>query len=345
VFLFLYLPLFAIFVDILSADFEQYRLDKAVELSVRAATQNGLEYGNVVFDHGNLVDVRFNERVVLDTFAKFMCFNYGIVPTQMNMDHVLGRSVLMAVNGSGFHVTQNEIGNFYMGNDGIVYRVRGAVNPNQPGNHQPIFNAGSRTVFGPFIPFMLQDVNAPAGVTRIVSGSILPGASDFVIFEHRDGTGNFGATRVSTLPGGLTLSRVQHEALAMMTRALTASWNNLNVQTYSDTQLVLPDTITNLGVSSAAQPGVLALVEGMDVVTTRRLRSDAFTGFAVILRRDIVAFRHTVNGVVYHWYAYRDQLDMSRMLADDAISVDFVFETMVEAVLRGYQPHLGYLVR
>lgn len=371
VFLFLYLPLFAVYCEVLDTDFDQYKLDKSLELSTRAAAENGLTHGLVTFDNELLQDVEFNDSVVLTTYAQFMCFNYNLVPTEVNMEYVLGRSVLMAVGGRGFNVTQCEFGDYYMGADGALYRVNGAVDPGQTGTHEAATNSGSRTIFGTYVPFTVQDTNAPENITRLVSGSLLPNAVVFPVFERNHTTGKVNVYPAEALPGNVTVSRVQHEALALMTRAFAQAWNQLNMQSASDKQLTLPNTITNLGVSSAANPGVMAMVEGFDLGSFKSLRSEAFTGYKAVLRREVVAFTQTINGWSTHWYCYRDQFNMEHV--PSGVTVDYVYPDMLaaaeakificsaahDATLQctscteengnvsdphcHYQPHLGYL--
>lgn len=346
-FLFFYLPLFASYSNALDMDFEQYKLDKSLEMSTRAAAENGLTHGLVTFDREQLSDVEFNASVVLSTYAQFMCFNYNLVPTEQNREYVLGKSVLMAVGGRGFVVTQNEFGDYYTGNDGRLHRVSGAKNPGDPDNLQSATNSGARTLFGPYTPFTVADTNAPANITRLVSGSLLPNAVTFAVFERNHNTGAVSVYAADTLPGDVTSSRIQHEALALMTRAFTQSWNQLNMQAAYDKQLVLPNTITSLGVSSAANPGVMALVEGINFGSSKPLRSEAFTGYKAVMRREVVAFTQAVGANRYKWYCYRDQFDMAKAEAGggeySGVTVDYVYGDMNAAAEAGYKPHLGFL--
>jgi hypothetical protein len=337
VFLFFYLPLFMGYCDALDADFEQYRLDKALELSTRAASENGLTHGLIELDYDRLLEVEFNTDAVLDTYAQFMCFNYGLAPDDANREYVLAKSVVMAVGGRGFHVTQSEYGDMYTAIDGKLHRVSVAdYSGIAPGEYTGDVSAGSKTVFGAYVPFAVKD---PTDESVTVCGSLLDHATAFPIYTST--AAGAGVATVESLPGGVNVSLVRHEALAMMTRALTASWNQLNQQASYDKQLVLPDTITAMGVSSAANPGVMAFIEGWRLDTSESLRSEAFTGYKAILRRTVVAFTQHIGGKSYKYYCYEDQFDRK---AYEGI-VNYVYLDMYDAVKAGYQPHLGMLAR
>ena len=241
-----------------------------------------------------------------------MCFNYNLVPTEKNRDYVLGNTVLMAVGGRGFNITQSEYGDFYSDEYGDLRRAGS--------------NSGTRTLFGPYIPFAVE--TEYEGKEALVCGSLLPDAAVFPLMLLSNGY----TTTVTSLPGSVTASQVQHEALALMQRAFTQSWNQIKTQTVSDKQLVLPNTITNLGVSSAANPGVMALVDGIDLGSTATLRSEAFTGYKAVLRREVAGFK--LDGEL--WYCYYDQLDDGK-----SITVTQIFNDMTEAAKAGYNPHMG----
>jgi hypothetical protein len=335
----LYLPLFVSFCGVLDTDFEQYRLDKALELSTRAAAANGLQHGLIDLDYDRLLEVEFNADAVLTTYAQFMCFNFDLAPDEANREYVLSKSVVMAVGGRGFHVTQSEYGDFYTAIDGKLHRVNGAAyNAGDPAGSPvtPIANTGTKTVFGAYVPFAVKD---PSNSNVTVCGSLLDYATAFPVYTTSGSAA--GVTTVENLPGSVNVALVRHEALAMMTRALTASWNQLNQQASFDKQLVLPDTITAMGVSSAANPGVMSFIEGWRLDTSGQLRSEAFTGYKAILRREVVAFTQNIDGKVYKYYCYEDQFDRE----SHAGIVDYIYMDMYDAANAGYQPHLGFLAR
>lgn len=329
---FFYLPLFGSYCETIDMDFQQYKLDKSLELSTRAATVNGLQHGLVSFDKSELQEVEFNTGVVLDTYAQFMCFNYNILPTTDNKELMLNRSALMVVGGRGFSVSQSEFGDYYVAGNGLMRRVKGALNPTVS-PYSVVANTGTRTVMGVYTPFIVKDGTPPAGFERFVSGSLLPNAKAHTILLKNKATGVVGVQVSDTLPGDVTPSRVQHEALAEMSRAFTQAWYQLDTKFGGDKQLVLPDTLTNMGISSVANPGVMVLVEGFNLSTSRPLRSEAFTGYKAVVRREVVTYTQTVNGVVSHWYCYRDQMNMDKALAGGypGVTIDYVYADMQEA--------------
>lgn len=184
---------------------------------------------------------------------------------------------------------------------------------------------------GVYTPFIIKGTDE-GGRDVYVSGSLLSNASAFTMVTPNAGAGGKPLVQVVTsLPGGITPSRVQHEALAQMTRAFTQAWYQLNNKNSENGRLTFPNSITNLGVSSVADPGVLALVDGFNLETTRPLRSSAFTGYKVVARREIVAYTETSpSGAVSHWYAYRDQIDVDKALAGQfpGIQIDYIYPDM-----------------
>lgn len=329
---FFYLPIFAAYCDTIDMDLEQYKLDKSVEFSTRAAALNGLQHGLVTFDRSEFQEVEFNTAVVLDTYAQFMCFNYNMLPTEGNKELMLNRSALMVVGGRGFSVTQSEYGDYYIAGDGSISRVKGSENPmNSP--YKVVSNTGARTIFGVYTPFSVAIGKNAEGFDQYVNGSLLPNAKSYALFMKNDATSIAGVSTISSLPYGVTTARIQHEALAMMSRAFTQAWYQLSSKNATNQRLTLPDTLTNLGISSAANPGVMVLVEGFNITTSRLLRSEAFTGYKAVVRREVVAYTQTINGVVSHWYCYRDQLDMDKALAGGYgnIEIDYVYSDMQEA--------------
>lgn len=332
-FFFMFLPLFANYCDNIDMDFQQYKLDKSLELSVRAAAFNGLDHGLVSFDRSELKEVEFNTGVALDTYAQFMAFNYDMIPTDYNKELMLNRTVLMTIGARGFSVTQNEYGEYYVAGNGTLGRSKGAFyRPDGTIDRTQVSaNTGSRTFMGVYTPFIIKGTDE-GGRDVYVSGSLLSNASAFTMVTPNAGAGGNPLVQVVTsLPGGITPSRVQHEALAQMTRAFTQAWYQLNNKNSENGRLTFPNSITNLGVSSVADPGVLALVDGFNLETTRPLRSSAFTGYKVVARREIVAYTETSpSGAVSHWYAYRDQIDVDKALAGQfpGIQIDYIYPDM-----------------
>jgi len=330
---FMFLPLFANYCDNIDMDFQQYKLDKSLELSVRAAAFNGLDHGLVSFDRSELKEVEFNTGVVLDTYAQFMAFNYDMIPTDYNKELMLNRTVLMTIGARGFSITQNEYGEYYVAGNGTLGRSKGAFyRPDGTVDRTQVSaNTGSRTFMGVYTPFIIKGTDE-GGRDVYVSGSLLSNASAFMMVTPNAGAGGKPLVQVVTsLPGDITPSRVQHEALAQMTRAFTQAWYQLNNKNSENGRLTFPNSITNLGVSSVADPGVLALVDGFNLETTRPLRSCAFTGYKVVARREIVAYTETSpSGAVSHWYAYRDQIDVDKALAGQfpGIQIDYIYPDM-----------------
>lgn len=332
-FFFMFLPLFANYCDNIDMDFQQYKLDKSLELSVRAAAFNGLDHGLVSFDRSELKEVEFNTGVALDTYAQFMAFNYNMIPTDHNKELMLNRTVLMTIGARGFSITQNEYGEYYVAGNGTLSRPKGAFyRPDGTVDRTQVSaNTGSRTFMGVYTPFIIKGTDE-GGRDVYVSGSLLSNASAFTMVTPNAGAGGKPLVQVVTsLPGGITPSRVQHEALAQMTRAFTQAWYQLNNKNSENGRLTFPNSITNLGVSSVADPGVLALADGFNLETTRPLRSSAFTGYKVVARREIVAYTETSpSGAVSHWYAYRDQIDVDKALAGQfpGIQIDYIYPDM-----------------
>lgn len=332
-FFFMFLPLFANYCDNIDMDFQQYKLDKSLELSVRAAAFNGLDHGLVSFDRSELKEVEFNTGVALNTYAQFMAFNYDMIPTDHNKELMLNRTVLMTIGARGFSITQNEFGEYYVAGNGTLGRTKGAFyRPDGTVDRTQVSaNTGSRTFMGVYTPFIIKGTDE-GGREVYVSGSLLSNASAFTMVTPNAGAGGKPLVQVVTsLPGDITPSRVQHEALAQMTRAFTQAWYQLNNKNSENGRLTFPNSITNLGVSSVADPGVLALVDGFNLETTRPLRSSAFTGYKVVARREIVAYTETSpSGAVSHWYAYRDQIDVDKALAGQfpGIQIDYIYPDM-----------------
>lgn len=332
-FFFMFLPLFANYCDNIDMDFQQYKLDKSLELSVRAAAFNGLDHGLVSFDRSELKEVEFNTGVALNTYAQFMAFNYDMIPTDHNKELMLNRTVLMTIGARGFSITQNEYGEYYVAGNGTLGRSKGAFyRPDGTIDRTQVSaNTGSRTFMGVYTPFIIKGTDE-GGRDVYVSGSLLSNASAFTMVTPNAGAGGKPLVQVVTsLPGDITPSRVQHEALAQMTRAFTQAWYQLNNKNSENGRLTFPNSITNLGVSSVADPGVLALVDGFNLETTRPLRSSAFTGYKVVARREIVAYTETSpSGAVSHWYAYRDQIDVDKALAGQfpGIQIDYIYPDM-----------------
>ena len=155
---FMFLPLFANYCDNIDMDFQQYKLDKSLELSVRAAAFNGLDHGLVSFDRSELKEVEFNTGVALDTYAQFMAFNYDMIPTDYNKELMLNRTVLMTIGARGFSITQNEFGEYYVAGNGTLGRSKGAFyKPDGTVDRTQVSaNTGSRTFMGTYTPFIIK---------------------------------------------------------------------------------------------------------------------------------------------------------------------------------------------
>jgi len=115
---------------VIQRDFDQDRLNKAVEYSSEAAFRNTIEFNDIDIEYGNLNSVEVNPGETLDIFTSMMCLNYDISTSSENMRYIEDAIASMVISADdGFYILEY-VNDFIDINDkskGMDYKSRWSV--------------------------------------------------------------------------------------------------------------------------------------------------------------------------------------------------------------------------
>jgi hypothetical protein len=276
-------------------DFNQVHLDRAVEEGTRGSMQQLVELANVGTD-GETSDfskLELPAQDVFDVFGAVICANYN---TSLDLEHrnaVKGLLSAVVISGKGYYSTN-------LIKDG-------------------------RVTFSAMQPYLYRVENGTNSTDYMVS--LLPNSTETF--------GENGAyTRpLAAYPPGVNQRGIVWRINAEVTNALAESVAlqgqylglDYGLNLASESQLVSDNRVDG--------PGLMVVLQGLDVGSGADLHSLGFAGYTAIARRRFGGF--TDNGIKYYGY-------LSNIDAD--ITVEHVYESMALAVADGYIPSVKYIL-
>ena len=318
---------------VLERDFDQARLNLAVEFATRAMFEKTLEIEDLGMDYTELGNVQINSSDALDIFTSLMCINYDMSTSEENKRHI-ENSIASAVLASsdGFYITQLVKDDTIKG-DGLVGDSRVLRwSPKIP----YYVHVNNKTYAINFVEKTYASIN-----DRVEGENIVDKSSSIVI---------------PTTPGyplsitdRLALQSVNNQIVDTILNEMKVSNDNRKPVDY---KFYLPVETTAKGVNPIDGPSVLVLMQGVDFASSQKLNALSVSGYKVVKKIHVVGFLEVATGRRY--YCYTTQLPSEESTLDPSnpddklYIVEDYFDSMRDAAMadnRHYSPHYEFLAR
>lgn len=269
----------------LERDFDQIRLNYAVEYATEAMFETTLESEDLDMDYTNLDKVQIDSSDALDIFCSLICFSYDMSLSEENFINIENSIASCVLAGSdGFYIGQMADYDSTP-NDGILAdskRLRWSMK-------FPYFvKVGNYSYSVGYNDGQWKRVTKSTNTSDIKSSKVyVPSDVGY--------------------PMGINDIDVKHAVNSQIRDAMLREIkaNNLN-KTGFDFKFYLPDNTTVNGVNPVEPPAVLLIMEGVDFASTERINALSVAGFKVVKRVNVVAFVDKKTG--RHYYCYESQL-------------------------------------
>lgn len=271
--------------EVLERDFDQVRLNYAVEYATEAMFSTTLEAEALDMDYQDLNKVSINASDALNIFDSLMCFSYDMALSEENFIRIedsIAACVLAGTNG--YYICELSDYDAVQG-DGVRVdskRVHWSVS-------HPYF-------IHPEASYMYYTVDSQSEEwTRVVgSPSSINSASVYIPSDVG-------------YPMGVTKETVVHAVNKQIRDTIMHEIEVANDNKSGfDFKFYLPDTTTVDHVNEIDPPAVLLLMEGVDFASKERINALSVAGFKVVKRVNVIAFVDVNTG--RHYYCYESQL-------------------------------------
>lgn len=315
---------------VLERDFDQARLNLAVEFATRAMFEKTLEIEDLGMDYTELGNVQINSSDALDIFTSLMCINYDMSTSEENKRHIENSIASAVLAGSdGFYITQLVKDDTVKG-DGLV--------------------GDSKVLrWSPKIPYYVH-VNNKTYAINFVEQTYAS------VNQHKNGASNDSTSIMVPTTPGYPLSITDRVALQSVNNQIVDTiLNEMKVSNDNrksvDYKFYLPVETTAKGVNPIDGPSVLVLMQGVDFASSQRLNSLSVSGYKVVKKIHVVGFLEAATGRRY--YCYTTQLPSEESTLDPSnpdgklYIVEDYFDSMRDAAMdnRHYTPHYEFLAR
>lgn len=266
-------------------DFDQVRLNYAVESATEAMFQSTLEAEDVGGDYSKLGKIEINSSDALNIFYSLMCISYDMSLSERNFDKIQNSIASCMLAGTdGFYVGQFAPYDTVL-DDGLIgdsYKLRWSVK----------------------YPYILKLKSSPYtyavgfmdGAWKRITSNSLSIKNSKVYVPNELG-----------YPMGVTEENIQHAVNAQVQSALLKEIDRRNLNKKGqDFKFYLPDMTTISGVNAIQPPSVMVLLQGVEYASSEKIDALTVSGFKVIDRVNVVAFHDTSSGRNY--YCYETQL-------------------------------------
>lgn len=311
-FLCLFMSDFRSLLEINERDFDQARLNLAVEYATEAMFQKTLEIEDIDTDYSDLSVVHINSSDSLDIFESLMCLNYNMSPSETNMaliEDSIAASVLSS--NDGFYITQlSDVDN----------------NPNDE------VDGGEKELkWSVKIPYIFEK----DGDKYMVNISEEKWAK---VEVDRAGI-TITLPTEDKYPDGITKQEAIASANAQINKAIIKEIKDRNTnQEGFKHKVYLPYETTKYGVNPVKGPGVLMFIQNAKYASTESMDAVSVSGFKVIEKATVVGFTDELGN---KYYCYDTQMDP----IDIGVKYDIVnyFQSLEAAAEAGYMPHYDLL--
>ncbi len=299
---------------VVKRDFDQARLNQAVEFSTEETFRRALAVEDIGIDYSNLDVVSINTGEALNIFETLMCMNYDLSVSDNNKNTIEQSIVSIALTGNdGFYVTQSSQDDTTPGNSvkGQEYPLKWSVK----------------------IPYLMTDGDKTyaLNIGREAYASITS-------------SGKFDVPVTPGYPPGITKAKAMEVANSTIQKRMIkeAETKHLNDDPFSF-NFQLPTMTTKKGVNPIDGPGILVIMQGASYASSEKIGAVSVSGFKTMEQINIVAFTENVGGVDRKYYCYNGQMDPYDIGA--RYKIQNYYHSMKEAAEAGYAPHYGLLTK
>ena len=278
-------------------DFDQVRLNYAVEYATEAMFLATLETDDLDIDYSDLGNVSIDSSDALDIFCSLICYSYDMSTSEENFIDIENSIASVVLAGAGgYYIGQFMPEDQTVGDgarsDGLrlVWSIR-----------YPYFINPTKNALGDGEHYQLMKDDKSYAVeymngkwTQVTIGDSIASTTTYVPNEYKY------PMNVDELSIQQAVDNQIHDA---MMREIARK--NLNYDEFQF-RFFLPDVTTLTGVNKIEPPAILMLMENIDFASSERIHAISVSGFKVTPRVNIVAFTDTVTGRNY--YCYESQL-------------------------------------
>lgn len=335
--LILLLPGYYNFSKSLDKEFDQMRLDKAVDKATKAMIYAATDVDNIELDYINPDSVILTPGEAINFFTTVMCFSYDMEPNFHNQNLVEASVCSMVLADEyGYYIAElveddvtPEINTTELTSMGYTYKnglytkkygnVVDTIPINKTTGTDYTLRWSMRT------PYSYSD-----GVTTdTFSFGYCP------ILRINNSTGSVALLKDPIDPENTDLKNdVISKVNAQVTKAIEAEILRRNQGSF-DFKFYLPYETTSLGVNPIKGPSALVFLNNATYASNYKLDAVNVGGYRAQQRQYIVCF--TMGGQKF--YCYSKQLPES-----DKKYIDTYVATMQEACEAGYMPYMPYLM-
>ena len=301
---------------VIERDFDQVRLNFAVEQATEAMFRATLETEHLDLDYTDLAYAQVNSSGSIEIFDRVICYNYDFSPSKENFD-MINQSIVSCVLAGydGYYV-----GDFYpadlierngTANDGIEFR------------------------FSPKIPYLFQAGDNVYAINTYKKTYLNMSTADATANPVMFMTGG-------ALPMGITESDVAkavNEQIMKTSLRTIKNGESLSGNDLTGYRYYLPDQTTVTGVNPFDLPGIILLMGKCRFASNQDISAISVSGYKVINKVEIIGFVDVATGRAY--YCYNKQLNDEEKTQDSGgiaiggsygrFKIENYFSTMKEA--------------
>ena len=293
---------------VLDRDFDQARLNKAVEYSTEATFINTLEIEDIGLDYTDIEAIEINTGNSLDIFETMMCFNYDLSVHEENKKLIEDSVATMVLScNDGFYIIQD------------IY--------NDTGKGEYLLR------WSPKIPYLYDDGSNKYAFNVVKQK-----------WAKVSGSGDIEMPLEEGYPPGISHDKVLEVLNEQITRNIYVEIENRNAnRDIFQYKFFLPAETTRAGVNPISGPGILTLIQGARFASKEMIGTVSVSGYKVVEKVNVVAFTEKIDGVDKKFYCYEGQMDIDDI--DTKYKVKNYYRDTRTAAKEEYSPHFGLMTK
>lgn len=312
------LPSYYIICKNLDKEFDQQRLDKAVDYATKAMMLAATDVDNIELDYINPDSIVLTPGEALNIFDIVMCFNYEMETTHYNMNAIENSVCALVLSDEYGYYIAEEVEDDLTPDDDIVgdnYAIRWSMRIPYT---ETLANGGKRTYSYNYYPILewadnKRDTNPTLAKTPI---------------DENDNT---------------LKEKIKTQINEQISSAINAEINRkkylLGISANGE-EFHLPSQVTKLGVNPIEGPSAMVILNNATFASNYKIDAVNVGGYMARSKEFIVCFEMANGeGGKTKYYCYSKQLP-----AKDQGSVVTYVENMRDACKQGYSPYWPYLM-
>lgn len=309
--------------------FEEVRLSQAIDYATGAAFRAAISTDTIGTDYidGGLEEVKVNPTLILDTFCNVLCLSYDMSTGEENFQNIessIATAVLCGVDG--YYILENmEVDNYT--DDVVVGQEMGL----KWGLKRPyiVYNSDGSRLFAANLVNTKTIEYVKPDERRQIGGETSKTYSPAL--EYRD-------TLEDT---DLTEDMVKQAISQLITEDITRAIHARNIDNSGKyiNSFFLPASDSMTAVNNIKSPSLIVLFQDSSFLNGYDMDVMSVGGTRVKVITSVLGFEDKETGELCYCYAGQQVGD------EDKIRIKERFNTVHEAALAGYSPHLVFLSR